>query len=292
MPCRPTPLFAAAIGLVAGTSALAGVQITMENQNTADGKTTTSTIAMGPAGLRVDMAKHTILFQSDQSKAYMLDTADQTYVDLTEIRQRINAQMEQRMAGMPPEQRQRMEAMMAQHGGAPMAGGGASADAKLSYAKGESKKVGPWNCTVYHESRNGEHVMDACIATLGEVGLTEADIAAYKAYGEAMRKSFVGPRAQPPTQGSVAGRFDLDGQTAAIGYVGLPVEITVFSGDKASEIITMKAIDRKDVAASQFQIPAGYTPRQIGPGTMQGGPAMQGPAMQGGPAGPRGGQQP
>ena len=248
---------AVAVGFWA-TGALAGVQITTEMTFLGNNKTTTSTMSMAPQGVRVDVDQHVMLFQADGGKLYMLDPKNQTYFDLSGAQHMAQSDIvQQHLANLPPEQRQKVEAMMAAHG-AP----GAAPAAPLSpatYEKGESKTVGSWSCTVYHESRDGKHVADLCMVPIASVGLTAADIAPLKSFGETMSKGMQGPRQQ-----DMAERFDIDAQSKAIGFVGMPVEVTTFRDDQPRTRTVFKSIDHHDLPADQFQIPAGYTPRPMG----------------------------
>ncbi|HLY57259.1 MAG TPA: DUF4412 domain-containing protein [Stellaceae bacterium] len=258
---------AAAIGFWA-TGALAGVQITSEMTFLGDNKTTTSTMSLAPQGVRVEVDQHVMLFQADGGKVYMLDPKNQTYFDFSGVQHAAQSDMvQQRLANLPPEQRQKVEAMMAAHG-APGAAPAAPL-APATFEKGESKTVGSWSCTVYHESRGGKHTADLCMVPIAGVGLTAADIAPLKSFAETMGKTMQGPRQQDVTE-----RFDFDAQTKAIGFVGMPVEVTTFRDDQPRTRTTFKTIDHVDLPADQFQIPAGYTPRPMMGGGPPGGAAQ------------------
>jgi hypothetical protein len=260
---------AAAIGLLAGSSALAGVQITLESKELDSGKTRKTTMSMGPDRLRIDDGDHVILFRADQNKVLVLDTQQHTYMDISGMRDRMESMRSSMMANLSPEQREKMGAMMAQHGGpgAPPSGPGAAPS--TSYEKAGAQTVGTWSCTVYHETRSGHHFADACIAPIVAAGVTEADIAALEKLGETMRGSFGGPRAG--AHGAPGPRMDIDSQTKAIGFVGLPVQTTQFNDDKPVRQETFKSIEHKTLSDDLFEIPAGYTAQQMG-GPMGGPP--------------------
>lgn len=249
--------------MLAAASADADVQITTETTDTAKNETRTTTVSAAAAGVRIDLGRRVMLFQADTGKVYMLDSAAHTYMDVSAMQHAASDMMQQHLAALPEDQRKKVEAMMAAHGGAPGAApsAAASAPANATYDKAGTKTVGSWSCTVYHQTANGRHVADLCMTPIAGVGLSEADIAPLRKLATAAAKNAPGGRED------FGDRFDFDARSAAIGFDGLPVETTLFAGDQPRSHIVLKAIVHRDLPPDTFQLPAGYTPRP-----MMGGP--------------------
>ena len=179
------------------------------------------------------------------------------------------ARMQQQLQSMPPEQRKRIEAMMAQRGG-PMAGG---QPPKISYEKaGGSKTVGQWSCTPYKMMVNGTARSEMCIAKLSYVGLTRDDIKAFVSLGTFMRQGMAGGPGggRPP-----AGVYDFDSMSKAIGFDGIPVETSSVSPDGTVEFENkLKSVEHTAIPAATFELPAGYTKQEM---PMMGGPGRMPP---------------
>jgi hypothetical protein len=261
----------AALGLLATGTARAGTEITMETQHLTSGKTDTVTLSVAPDRMRVELTGRAMLFRGDQSKTYMLDEKAHTYLDLSAMRQMMgggggagaaagNPNLQAKLAQLPPEQREKIAAMMAQRSGGGAPTPGQASASPLTYEKGEAKTIGQWSCTVYHEKRDGVLVADVCIAPLGQLGVSEADLTALKNFGQSMAQS-MGVARQP--SGPAMQQFDLDAQTKAVGFAGFPVQSTSYRNGQAATISTFKSFTHKDFSPDLFELPAGYTPRDM-----------------------------
>ena len=248
---------AAMLGLLAARAASADIEMTFEN--THGGASETGTTSMSTDSVRVETGKNIVIFQGSQNKMLVLDKDKHTYFDASVFVNGggMQAMMAQRLAGLPEAQRKQVEAAMAQHGGMGGAGAAAPPEAPPSYEKGGSQTVGAFTCTLYHKTRNGTHYADSCIAPISALGLTDADLAAFKALGERMR-SMAGPH-RTSTPG-----MELESQTQAIGFPGFPVQETMYRDGQVSGVYTLKSIQHATLSADIFQIPPGYTQGQMG----------------------------
>ncbi|HVA39066.1 MAG TPA: DUF4412 domain-containing protein [Candidatus Binataceae bacterium] len=257
---------ALAFAVAGGGFAQAGVVITMQNGGTAAepaGKG--ETMYLDQNRLKVSTARGGMIFRDDLHKVWNVDEEHHSYHELNpdtmkqmqaEMEQ-ARQQMEQRLHSMPPEQRARIEAMLAQQGlGDPSK---AKPLPPVTYEKaGPDKTVGKWSCTPYRVKGAMLENEEFCIAPLKELGLTRDDLKPFIALGDFMKQMPMGGRARSDAA------FNFDAQTKAIGFEGLPVQ-TMNYGDngKIDYQTTITSVQRESIAAETFEIPAGYTKQEI-----------------------------
>ncbi len=254
------PRAVVALSAALANPALAAVRITSEAV-TAGGKTDEHTIYLTPARVRVDSEGSAIIFRTDTGKMLRLSKDKHEYIEIDpkEIGARVSAvqaQMQQRLQAVPEAQRKQIEAMLAQHG---VAGGQPKQQAAgVVYEKtGQTKTVGSWTCQVFHQKRAGDLAADVCIAPAAAVGLTRDDLAALRAISDMIRKSL------PDAALHNAALMDFEGQTRQIGFEGIPVESVVYRGGKSQVTTTVKSVDHAQIPADLFEVPAGYTRKEI-----------------------------
>lgn len=266
---------AAALSSLVAATALAGTVITLKTSG-GPNERETNTISLEADRVRMNSAHGEIIYRADLHKVWMIDNGDRTYRELTpESMQQMRTVMAGALAQMPPEQRQRIEAMMAQRGMGPP-GTGAAQPGQVSWTKsGDSKTVGQWSCTPYKMTINGVAESDMCIAKLSDVGLTRDDLKAFISFGSFMQQGMPGPAGQRP-----AGLFDFDAMSKSIGFDGVPVETTRTLSDGKEEVVgTLQSVEHKSIPGDIFEPPAGYTKQEMpmmGPGRMP--PGMRPPA--------------
>jgi hypothetical protein len=253
-------------GLSAGGARAAAV-ITMSQGGEAGGAKT-QTMYLESDRLRMTSPTGGLIYRGDMNKAFVIDDKRHSYIEMSpesmqKLSARMNdamAKMQQRMAAMPEAQRKQMEAMMASHG---MPGMGKTPDGppQITYKKtGDAKKVGNWSCVPYTMIMNGDPESNMCIAKLSDVGLTRDDLKPFIGLSTLMGKSMsqMGGQNASPMAGT-----DLDTMTKAIGFEGFPVQTT--SADGPGEYSsTVLSVDHKDAPAGAFDLPAGYTKREMG----------------------------
>jgi hypothetical protein len=167
--------------------------------------------------------------------------------------------MQQQLQSMPEEQRKRFEAMMAQQGGGPP---GSAQPAAPTYEKaGSARTVGNWSCAPYRANIGMSGKEEFCIARLSDVGLTSDDLKGMKSFTAFMRQGFA-------PEGGPAG-FDYETMSKAIGFDGVPVQTTHYGEDGMIDMqSTIKSIDHESVPAAAFDLPAGYTKKDMPGGRM------------------------
>lgn len=182
------------------------------------------------------------IIRIDQEKVYNVHTKEKTYSVMTfaEIEQmgkHMNAQMEQlqkQMKDMPEEQRKMMEKMLG--GKAP----GAQKEAKVDVVKtGEQKAINGFACTRYSIKRDGKEEASLWVTP---------DVKGFAG----MRQDFLeqSRRMSAMTPGGFKGLID-----AMQKIDGFPIETEIGAMMKT----TVTKIDMKTVAASEFEVPAGFT---------------------------------
>jgi hypothetical protein len=264
---RAIVLVGGVLALGAGGSALGGTVLTLD-QSVNGGPVRQQTINLAADKVKMVSPENQLIFRGDQNKVWILRPQDKAYIELTpESMSRMKAQMDQamarmqqQMAAMPPEQRKQMEAMMAARGMGP---GGSSAPQQIQFEKaGEPKKVGDFTCTPYHVTMGSGPTSDFCMATLADLGLTRDDVKAYVSFGK-----FMSQMGAAGAQRSPMAQFDLDLIKQQIGFDGFPVQ-TTFTAPDGKHVVqtTLKSIKHEDTPAASFELPAGYTRGDMGPG--------------------------
>lgn len=260
--------------LTAGATQAATV-ITMSQG--VEGQAKTQTIVLEGDKLRMSTPQGGMLFRADMGKVLIIDDKRRTYMEMSpETIQKARAgmdkamaQMQQRLAAMPEAQRKQIEAMMASRG---MPGAGQQTPAaapQITYQRsGDPRKVGSWNCVPFTMLVNGKPESELCIAKLSDIGLTRDDLKAFVSLSTVMSKQMAGMGGQG---GSPMAGADYESLTKMVGFEGYPVQTTHTSptGQKEFES-TLQSIEHKDAPAGIFDIPAGYTKREMG-GPMAGG---------------------
>jgi hypothetical protein len=213
---RNLAMAGAALLCLTATTALAGTVVTLKSSGGPDGQET-NTISLEPDRVRMSNAHGTIIYRADLHKVWMIDNGDRTYHEITpESMQQMRTMMTGALAQLPPEQRQRIEAMMAQRGMSPPGAG--PAQPQTTWTKnGGTKTVGQWSCTPYKMAVNGVEEGDVCIARLSDVGLTRDDLKAFNSLSSFMQQGMPGG-GRPP------GLFDFDAMSKQIGFDGVPIE--------------------------------------------------------------------
>ncbi len=257
----------------AGGGATAGTVITLD-QSINGGPARQQTIDLAGDKVRMTSPENQMIFRGDQNKVWIVRPEDKAYVELTpESMSQMKAQMDQamarmqqQMASMPPEQRKQMEAMMASRGMAPSA---SAAPPQITYEKaGEPGKLGDFTCTPFHVTMAGGPSSEFCIASLSDLGLTRDDLKPFIGFGKFMSQmGGVGAQRSPMAQ------LDFDAIKKQIGFDGFPVR-TTFNAPDGKHVVqtTLKSIKHEDPPAGAFDLPAGYTREDMGPG--MGGPGM------------------
>ncbi len=127
--------------------------------------------------------------------------------------------------------------------------------AKAEYKKEASGvKVGAWTTDHYSVMRDGEKTGELWTAPAEKLGMSAAELATLKAMSEfsakTMRQLGMGAQVLP-----------LD--DAQIG--GVPVKNVVIANGAPVSQLTVTSVEKKELPASTFETPAGYTKRDLMP---------------------------
>ena len=231
--------------------------------------------------LKVVTPENTTIFRGDLNRLWIVDEQRRSYMEMTpETMQRMGgqmagasaqmnaamAQMQAQMAQMPPEQRAMMEQMMASRGlGGPHGPPGARAAApvappQVAYSKaGGGKRVASWNCDIFRKTVNGQQEEELCIAPISAAGLTTGDFQVLERFA-----SFIAPMTSSPMMPR-SDFMNWNEMNKAIGFQGMPIDTIMYSDGRPSRQQTVTKIERTAIPASTFDLPPGFTKREMGP---------------------------
>jgi len=235
-----------------------------------DGKPETQTMSLDGDRLSIMSAENHMLYRGDQGKVFIIQPKAHSYVEMSpesmaKVKSRMDeamAQMKQRMAAMPEAQRQQMEKAMA--GRMPGMGSAAPEAAPvLSFQKnGAPRKVGKWDCQPYTLISDGKPEADLCVARLSDLGLTRDDLKPLIGLSDFMGKQMA---AMGNQQAASMASMKFDALTKAVGYDAFQIENDYKGmGDGEGLKTTVQSIEHKDLPAGSFDVPAGYTKRDMG----------------------------
>jgi hypothetical protein len=246
--------------------ACAGVVLTMESGGP-DGAKRQTQIFLEPDRLKMPQGRGAMIYRGDQDKTWSYDDERKVYVELTregigQMKAQMDAamaQLQQRLASLPPEQRKAVEEMVAKQGGGSAALGQPPAPVNVTYEKaGGAQTVGKWRCEGYARLENGRKVDDLCIAKLTDLGMTREDL-----------KAFAGLTSMLRDLNAPAGLgLDFEGMMKAIGFEGAPVRSVHYMPDGRQVESTVKSVERKSLPPTTFNLPTGYAKQEMpkGPG--------------------------
>jgi uncharacterized protein DUF4412 len=259
---RTLAAVAAAIGLAAAPAAAAdGVLIAMKT--TSGSTTTTHTTEIEKTRMRSETSangrKMTMIFDGagggvmrtidDQAKTY----TEITKADVDRIGQQMSgamAQLQEQLKNLPPEQRARMEQMMAGRGAAM----GAVAGPPTQYTKVGTDTVGKWRCDKYEGTKNGEKSSEVCTIDPSTLGFAMGDFEVTKQMAEFFSKMM-------PQGMENLFRVGTAGQSG--GFSGLPVRMVSFRNGQPQTVSEMTDVSRQSFPDSTFAVPAGYQKREM-----------------------------
>ena len=198
----------------------------------------------------VDGPTQTFVFDGTKQVMWIINNDKKTYSEMTKadadrLGGRVSdatAKMQAQMQSLPPEQRARIEAMMAGRGGAM----GAGAAAKTEYRKTGTDKVGKWGCDVYEGTRSGQKVAEVCTVDPQLLGFTAADFEVSR-----QLQAFF---AKLVPQGADS-MFRI-GSAEAQGFSGVPVRRVSFGARPSTTEITN--VSRQNFPESTFAVPDGF----------------------------------
>lgn len=184
------------------------------------------------------------IFRLDKEKVYLINIQEKEYSEMTfaemeAFTKKANSKLEEQMAemkkqleNMPPEQRKSMEEMMESQGM------GGSTNAKIDVTKTtDSKTISGYACVKYAVKENGKEI-GSVWTTTGVSGFSS------------MQKEFKEFSQRMAAQMSMRGAQ----MAAAMAKVdGFAIQTTM-----AGITTTVTKIEKKKIAASEFEVPSGY----------------------------------
>jgi hypothetical protein len=262
-------------------TAMAGVVVTSTQTKLDTHEASPMMVYADTDRLKVVTPDNTTIFRGDLNRMWVIDEQRRSYMEMTpESMQQLGgqmagagaqmnaamAQMQAQMAQMPPEQRAMMEQMMASRGlggppgGPPGGRGGApAAPAQVAFSKvGGGKRVAAWNCDVYRKTVNGQQEEELCIAPIGAAGLSAGDFQVLDKFS-----SFIAPMMSSPMMPR-SDYMNWNDMNKAIGFQGMPLDTVIYAQGRPTTQQTVTKIERTGIPASTFDLPPGFTKRDIG----------------------------
>ena len=247
-----------ALGVLGAQAASAGVYVELVDHDITADKTTLSQkmYVQGGNGRFVDAEGHATLIKDNTF--YIIDDADKSYVavdkaTMEQLAKKISGAMEQmkeQLAQLPPEQRAQMEQMMP---------GMADGDKKWTveaFDTGQSDKVEGRACRLWDIKRDGELDDQLCVVPYSALPGKEnfqAMFANFARVFEEMAKSV------PMLSGMMTNEF---GAQAKVN--GFPVRTRGYENGKLGDTEHNVRVWREEaIAASMFEVPAGYKQKQM-----------------------------
>ena len=252
---NPSIIIASGI-LSAALAAHAGVTITQVMKGLeGDKPPMTNIIHLEADKARIDMGLNPgnyMIYRGDKNAFWIVDTQKKTYMVMTEkdidaMHAKMDAMMaklHEQMKGMPPERQKMMEEMMAK-----MSAGGAQGP-RTTYRKiGDGGKVEGWATEKYEGHRDSAKVSEIWTTSPKNIGIQESDVKVLKD----MAKFF---------QKFAKGMPDLIGNKEN-GLEGMPVKSIGYKDGKVRWESDLKSVKKEDLAASLFEVPAGFAEKKM-----------------------------
>jgi hypothetical protein len=210
-------------------------------------------IQIGQGKIRQDSDKNkSTILDPDAGVLTMIDHSKKTYTRLTraDIDQLAKTlddvlkQMEQPMAGIPPQMQERMKALM----------GGAAMGAIEVVDTGKTGSVAGRSCRIFESKAMGRLVAENCLADASAIELPASDratVLAAIAWGkEAAEKLLKGP---------------LSAVGSALPFRGglVPLRSTTIASDGSRSTSEFTGVTNTPASAETFAVPAGYTEKKI-----------------------------
>jgi len=235
--------------------AAAGLLI-VEKTMAGAGPATTNQIQIESNRLRAESTgprgeKQVVIFDGARQVLLMIDDGNKTYTEMTKADAEMlgaqmadaMAQIKKQLAGLPPEQRAKIEGMMT----------GRGSGAKPQYRRAGTETVGKWTCDKYERYDGDQKTGEVCTVDPKALGLTAADFAVSGQFVEFFKK--VVP--QMADQAFAIGTMEQQ------GFAGVPVKRTVTVA--GSQITTEIAdVSKQTFPDASYTVPAGYQKKPFG----------------------------
>jgi hypothetical protein len=251
-------IFLIVLGALGAQAVSAGVYVEMVDRDLASGNTELSQRMYVQSGLGrfVDAGGRATLIKN--GTLYIIDDADKSYIafdkaTMEKLAKKINAamaQMKDQLAKLPPEQRAQIEQTM------PGMSGGDQKWVVQALDTGKSDTVDGRECRLWDIKRNGELDDQLCVVPYSALPGKEnfqAVFANFARVFEEMAKS------APMLAGMMNSEFGAQSRVN-----GFPVRTRGYENGKLGVSEQSVSLWREeDIPASMFEVPAGYTQKQM-----------------------------
>ena len=237
------------LGLTAAAvPAWAGTVITSKTQ-APQGAGSKSVVYLEADRARIETGSTVTIFRADQNVAYVVDPAEKKFMRMTPDSMKkmaasmeaARAQMAEKMKSMPPEQRAKMEKMMAGTMPAP--------PQKIEFRKaGGTATVGKWQCDKVEQLADGKPQAQLCVARLAALGLGKGDL------GVLQRLATFMQQAAPQSAGATAAT-DPQALEKIVGYPAFAVHMEIAAANIKT---TTQSVEQKTLPPDLFEVPAGF----------------------------------
>jgi hypothetical protein len=217
----------------------------------------TGTAYIGDNGMRAETRAEgensTIIFRSDKEVFWVINTADNSYTEMTKhdirkIKGRMDEamrMMQEQMKNMPPEQRAMVEKMMK---GQAMT---AKPEKKVFKKVASDVMVVKWKCDKYEGYHGGRLIKEVWTTSWKNLGIEQKDFRVMQSMGEFMNE--LSPDA--------ASNFNFGSEDWETnhGYPGVPVRTISYSMGKKVSQTEIQEIKKQKIDSSFFELPKGLT---------------------------------
>ncbi len=260
---KKTLVAALSIALAYTPVAIAGVAMEMVTTNVAGTETARTRILADGEQVRMDEVERgertSVIFLG--SEFVVLDHKDKSYIVmdeamLTEVTSQISEamkQMEQQLAGLPPEQRAMAEQMMKSQMGGMM--GQEDAPPKPRVEPLGKSEWQSYACNRFAVYEGGEKIQEVCAAPLADIEGAEQMLGAFRSMTDFVNKMTESMPMQTDdgfNPGELMDQID-----------GFPVHMVDFERGQAAGETSLESVEEQDVDPTVFSVPDGY--RRIDP---------------------------
>ena len=241
-------------------SAQAGVIVKMTQEAKSMNMQSQQTMYIEKDRLRMEMSgqeeNQTIIFRGDKNIFWVIDNTKKSYFEMTQDDVvKLKSQMDnmqkmmmEQMKNMPEEQRKMMEEMMP-------TSMPAEKKEKTTYTKKASGvKVGKWSTTHYEGTKAGKKSDDLWTVDWSEAGFNRSDFAVMTKMAD-----FFSALSQEATDFMQVGSESWEKE---MGISGMPVRWIDYMDGGSKNEGSVQDISRKDLEASLFELPAGFSKDQ------------------------------
>jgi hypothetical protein len=199
--------------------------------------------------------EQSFIFRKDKETFWVVDYKEKSFMEMTKkdlqaMKAKIEGAMKvmnEQMKNLPPEQKEMMEKMMKGQmpGNAP----------KIVYKKiSPGEKVNQWVCNKYEGYMENKKEEELWTTDWEKLGLSVNDFKVMQDVSE-----FIGEF----SKGLGASFYKVGIEGNKQSYVGIPIKTINYSGNKVLYTTELKEIQRKDLASSLFDVPAGFKKTEI-----------------------------